>query len=799
MAQDNNKSPSAVRHVLDPMKERAYKYIGDSSDFRLEARLMPACRRVFAVLSAFLFVALLPAAHARAQVRLGGEFQVGSYTTLPQLFPAVASDAAGNFVVVWSTYAVDRFEMRGQRFGPAGAPLGGEFQVASYTSTYDVFPSVAMRGSGDFVVVWSRISYESGPHAQVLGKRFDSSGVPVGADFQVGTYGTYFLQFPSVAVDGAGDFVVSWMNEDYPSSPGVAVQRFDSSATPLGAEIQVNSYTTGLQGIPSIATDSSGNFVVVWTQIDGNGIGVLGQRFDSTGARAGGEFQVDGGTTTYQAYGRVAMSPGGGFVVAWDSANDGDGFGLSARMFDASGTPSGLAFAVNTYTTGSQSSPVVGIDPTGGFTVIWTDRSGEDGDSGGIFGQQFGPTGARLGSEFQVNTGTTGSQQAAAIGMSPNGKFVVAWEGYNQYPGVFAQQFGFALERPRLRFGVVRNGGTLTDVTPPQDVAITVTGAWTAVSDQPFVTVTPSGTGSGVLTVQVANNALLPMSGAAPQAKITVTAASLPNLPQTITVDVQVYAPGTTSPAFGFFDTPIDGSTGVTGAIALTGWAMDDIGVTLVRLWRDPVAGDPPPAANGKILIGDATFVSGARPDVESIYSALPRAYRGAWGYMLSTNLLPNRNTSAPAGGVGTFTVYAYVYDVDGHQTILPSRTFTCDNTVATKPFGTIDTPAQGATVSGTITNFGWVLTPQPGTMPSDGHTIVLFIDNIPRGTATYGGARADLATLFPGYNNTSGPVGVFSIDTTALPNGVHTIAWSATDDLLRADGIGSRYFTVLN
>ncbi|HEX4595127.1 MAG TPA: hypothetical protein VH157_12670, partial [Bryobacteraceae bacterium] len=41
--------------------------------------------------------------------------------------------------------------------------------------------------------------------------------------------------------------------------------------------------------------------------------------------------------------------------------------------------------------------------------------------------------------------------------------------------------------------------------------------------------------------------------------------------------------------------------------------------------------------------------------------------------------------------------------------------------------------------------------------------------------------------------------VGFFFIDTTTLANGVHTIAWSVSDSGGRADGIGSRYFTVLN
>ena len=46
---------------------------------------------------------------------------------------------------------------------------------------------------------------------------------------------------------------------------------------------------------------------------------------------------------------------------------------------------------------------------------------------------------------------------------------------------------------------------------------------------------------------------------------------------------------------------------------------------------------------------------------------------------------------------------------------------------------------------------------------------------------------------------NSNGAVGYWTINTTGLANGVHTIAWSVTDNAGRTDGIGSRFFRVLN
>ncbi len=88
---------------------------------------------------------------------LGPEFRVNSYTTSHQQFPAVAADAAGNFVVVWASQGQEDPDFAGvfgQRYDAAGAPLGGEFQVNSYTTQIQSKPALAMDDSGSFIVVW---------------------------------------------------------------------------------------------------------------------------------------------------------------------------------------------------------------------------------------------------------------------------------------------------------------------------------------------------------------------------------------------------------------------------------------------------------------------------------------------------------------------------------------------------------------------------------------------------------------------------------------------------------------------
>jgi photosystem II stability/assembly factor-like uncharacterized protein len=342
------------------------------------------------------------------------------------------------------------------------------------------------------------------------------------------------------------------------------------------------------------------------------------------------------------------------------------------------------------------------------------------------------------------------------------------------------------LNRSSLNFGTNAAGSLITS---PQDVTITFSGGvaqWTATTSSSNIVVTPTnGTGNGSIRVSI--------NGPGANGTVTVTAGGVLNSPQVIQVNIANIAP---APPFGSFDTPANNSTGVVGAIPVTGWALDNVEVTEVDILREPVIGEP---TGNLIFIGTAVFVADARTDVQAMFSTYPFSYRAGWGYQMLTNFLPNAS-GAGAPGNGTYKIHAIAHNKAGLQVDLGTKTITVDNAHATKPFGTIDTPSQGGTISGVdFVNFGWALTPQPAMIPVDGSTITVVIDGVVVGHPTYGQFRSDIASLFPGYANSMGAVGFFHINTTTLTNGVHTISWNAFDNQGRGEGLGSRYFNVFN
>jgi hypothetical protein len=396
---------------------------------------------------------------------LGSEFRVNSYTTSIQRFPAIARDSAGDFVIVWSSVGPDgsSYGIVGRRFDSGGNPIGSEFLVNSYTTLNQRHPAIAAAAGGTFVVVWE--SYQDGSGSGIFGRRFDSGGNPIGSEFQVNSYATAYQKLPKIATDAAGNFVVVWESEAQDlTSYGVFGRRFDSAGNPLGSDFQVNSYLTGSHRYPAIAADAGGNFVVVWHSgvQDAGGYGVFGRRFDSAGNPLGSDFQVNSYTTGLQLYPAIARNSGGSFVVAWTSlGQDGSYGGVFGRRFDSAGSPLGSEFRINSHTTGDQRSPAIALDAGGNFVVAWNGYN-QDGSGSGVFGHRFDPGGSPLGSDFQINSYITGTQAYAEIATDASGNFVVVWESNGQDGssyGVFGQRFA---PGPDLIFADGFESGDLT-------------------------------------------------------------------------------------------------------------------------------------------------------------------------------------------------------------------------------------------------------------------------------------------------------------------------------------------------
>jgi hypothetical protein len=406
-------------------------------------------------------VALVPTTAWPQGNPVGPEFLANTYTTGAQRYPVVAAGSAGStFVVVWASGAQDGsgYGVFGQRYDASGAPLGSEFRVNTNTTADQEDPAVAADPLGNFVVVWQSTG-QDGSGDGIFGQRYDSSGAPIGPEFRVNAYTTGSQTRPAVAADGAGDFVVVWQGGS-PFDYDVFGQRYASSGTPVGPEFRVNTYVPGGPAAgpnASISSDSSGNFVVAWQGY--YGIGISGQRYSNTGVPLGPEFVVVESCLPCSTLSpSVASDSAGNFVVVWSSnypygpANN----AIAGQRYASSGAALGGKFQVSTYEAAYQTDPAVDTDASGNFVVVWA-SAGQDGSAGGVFGRRYLDSGAPLAPEFRVNSYTAQAQRWPSVAADPLGNFVVVWQSAGQDQsdyGVFGQRYNMIVPVELMHFHV---------------------------------------------------------------------------------------------------------------------------------------------------------------------------------------------------------------------------------------------------------------------------------------------------------------------------------------------------------
>lgn len=377
-----------------------------------------------------------------------------------QSLPAVAMNANGDYVVVWVSVGqgadanTTNTNIIAQRYNRRGEPQGTEFIVNTYETGNQTQPAVAMDSAGNFIVVWAGQGADDVDG--VWARMFDRFGNPLGDQFRVNQYRNNAQYNPRVAVSASGKFVVTWSSYGQDGDKdGVYARLYNAYGQALSNEFRVNTTTANYQRNSDVAMDDAGNFVVAWMSYgqDGSGYAVIGRVFNADGTARTGEIRLNQYTTNDQIDPRVAMDPNGNFVATWASfGQDGSGYGVYARLFNANGTARTNEFRVNQTTLHWQVQPDVAMDRSGNFTIVWM-TSGQDNDlqnDWGIYARMFTSSGTDfylppkgfLG-EFRVNAAVAGNQTDPAVAMDAVGNFVVVWTGPSTDPDpVVAAQNG---------------------------------------------------------------------------------------------------------------------------------------------------------------------------------------------------------------------------------------------------------------------------------------------------------------------------------------------------------------------
>lgn len=139
----------------------------------------------------------------------------------------------------------------------------------------------------------------------------------------------------------------------------------------------------------------------------------------------------------------VALA-GGRYAIAYrDASGEGSDpdIGLRVQIFDPDGSRVSAAIEVNTATTGTQEALRLAATDDGGFVAVWTDGSvgantaGDDASGTAIRFQRFTADGLADGGEMLVNGITASGQSQPDVLILPNGQIVVSYMDGSQSGG----------------------------------------------------------------------------------------------------------------------------------------------------------------------------------------------------------------------------------------------------------------------------------------------------------------------------------------------------------------------------
>lgn len=322
--------------------------------------------------------------------RQGAEVRINETTEEGQARPSVSMDSVGNFVVAWdSAHMGSHEDVFGRIFDSAGQPLTGEFQVNTFSDSRQIDPAVTMNGSGAFVVVWvSDTGIGPGGHEfKIRGRKYDAAAVPLGAEFEVSDL-TVRLGAPSeVAIDESGAFVAVWSERvnlgSANTSADIGMRLFNADATPKTDPIHANS--VGERALdPMVALDGSGNFLVSWYQHD---IPILARWYDSDGLSLTEEFPVTSSDAMLNP--SVAVAEDGraffSWRFGWIAENDSTMWDVMGRSFGSDRNPQVPEFRINNQSGSMNPSIQIATNPTGDFTVVVWSIDTQDGSDYDVF------------------------------------------------------------------------------------------------------------------------------------------------------------------------------------------------------------------------------------------------------------------------------------------------------------------------------------------------------------------------------------------------------------------------------
>ena len=267
---------------------------------------------------------------------MAGDQFANTYRKSSQVDPAVACLANGSVVVIWSSAGQDGSLMGiyGQRFSAGGAKVGAEFRLNQFTPMNQRNASVAALPAGGFIATWISEQQRASGSKDIYARLFTADARPLGVEFIVNTSSN---QCDTPVITGLSDgFAIAWQESvtgRQSAASDIVSRVFNLDGSARSPALTVSAPAAAINKTPAIAA-AGPQIVVTWSSLaSGPAERIYGRNLGSDNSPLGDAFLVSTESLGRKANPTVATDSQGRVLAVWSEyVFGGPSFDLLAKI-----------------------------------------------------------------------------------------------------------------------------------------------------------------------------------------------------------------------------------------------------------------------------------------------------------------------------------------------------------------------------------------------------------------------------------------------------------------------------------
>lgn len=291
-----------------------------------------------------------------------------------QIPTGIVSDDAGGAIIAWHDYRSGNFDIYSQRINASGIVQWTTDGVAICSATdKQENPTIASDGAGGAIITW--MDYRSGSY-DIYAQRINVNGLVQWTDNGLAIcLETNSQTYPKIISSSTGDAIITWMDVRT-SDIDIYAQRINVSGMVLWRTNGVGISTApGWQQYPTSLSDGEGGAIIAWSDYRSSNYDLYAQRINVSGEVL---WTTDGvaisTTTNAQMLASITSDGAGGAIIAWEDQRS-DNRDIYAQRINANGmvqwTDNGVAVST---AANDQFPPTIVSDGSGGAIITWHDN-----------------------------------------------------------------------------------------------------------------------------------------------------------------------------------------------------------------------------------------------------------------------------------------------------------------------------------------------------------------------------------------------------------------------------------------